>query len=213
MAIKVLCYPDPITYEQGLKVQESLVSEKKAGSLTSDYLMILEHHPVITIGSTGSFKNVLVSEKYLRRRGIALYTSDRGGDVTYHGPGQIVGYPIIDLNKYQVDPGWYVHRLEEMLKRTIGYFGLDGSSIPHYPGVWVKGNKIAAIGVSIKNGISSHGFALNVQPNLKHFSLIVPCGLKTKEATSMHSLLGSDCPSTEEVKKVLINEFLNVFTI
>lgn len=213
MAIEVLSYPDLVSYEQGLKLQESFVSQKKAGSLTSDYLMILEHHPVITIGSTGSIDNVLVSEKYLKCQGIELYTSDRGGNVTYHGPGQLVGYPIIDLNKYQVDPGWYVCRLEELLKRTIGYFGLEGSCIPHYPGVWVNGKKIAAIGVSIKNGISSHGFALNVQPNLKHFSLIVPCGLKTKEATSMHSILGSDCPSTEEVKKVLINEFLKVFKI
>jgi lipoate-protein ligase B len=212
LAIEVLCYPDPITYDQGLKLQETLVSGKKTGSLRSDYLMILEHPPVITMGSTGSFENVLASEIYLRRRGIELYASDRGGDVTYHGPGQLVGYPIIDLNKYKVDPGWYVRKLEEVLKRTISFFGLEGSIVAHYPGLWVMGKKIAAIGVSIKNGISYHGFALNVRPDLKHFSLIVPCGLKAKGVTSMLSMLGSDCPSTEEVKKVLIDEFLKNFT-
>lgn len=212
MPIKVLSYPNPITYLHGLKLQESLLSRKNAGLLNSDYLIILEHQPVITIGSTGSCENVLVSEEQLKRQGIELHNTDRGGNVTYHGPGQLVGYPIIDLKKYQVDPGWYVSKLEELLKVTIGYFGIEGSCIPDYPGLWVKGKKIAAIGVSIVNGITSHGFALNVQTNLKHFSLIIPCGLKTKEVTSMSSLLGSDCPSTEEVKKVIVSEFKKIFT-
>lgn len=212
MTLIIKDYDCCLSYLTAATIQEKLLTEKLSGC-AEDFLLLLSLKPVITLGASSKNEHILAPDLVLLREGIDVQLADRGGDVTYHGPGQLVGYPIIDLSSYQVDPGWYVRSLEELLKRTIAQFGLQGFSEPHYPGVWIEGKKIAAVGVSIKKGITYHGFALNIKPNLKHFSFIVPCGIQNKGVTSMEALLGTDCPSIETVKTVLVNEFVEVFNM
>ncbi len=212
MTLIIIDYKYPISFTAGTAFQEMLVGEKLNGC-EDDYLLLLSHNPVVTVGAGSKKEHIVASELLLHREGIDIQHADRGGDVTYHGPGQLVGYPIINLNRFRVDPGWYIRSLEEVLERTILYFGLEGSSEPGFPGVWVGNDKIAAIGVSIRKGIAYHGFALNIEPNMRHFSYIVPCGLSDRGVTSMHSLLGSGCPSIETVKLVLTKSFLDIFNM
>src|SRR5689334_20644786 len=173
-------------YGEALELQQRLVAERKQG-LVPDHLLLLEHPHVITLGRNGHMENLLASDEVLARAGIAFYPTDRGGDVTYHGPGQLVGYPILDLRDRKRDVGAYVRALEQTIIDTLADYGIAAGRIPKLTGVWVGDRKIAAIGVHISRWVTSHGFALNVNTDLSYFQYIIPCGL-TRPVTSMAAL-------------------------
>lgn len=168
--------------------QLELHRERIAGR-APDTLILVEHEPVITLGRQGEESNLLVSEAELDARGIDLHRIERGGDITYHGPGQLVGYPIISLRERGLSVRAFVSGIEEALIQTAAHFGIAAARSPGFPGVWVDNYKLAAIGVAIRGGVSYHGFALNVSTDLTHFELIVPCGLEGKGVTSLSVLL------------------------
>ena len=174
-----------IGWRAATAVQEQLVAERKQG-LIPDTLLFAEHAHVITMGRNGHRENLLASEEVLSRSGIALEETNRGGDVTYHGPGQVVGYPILDLNGWKRDVHLYVRALEEVLIVTLAEFGIVAERAAGMTGVWTGGAKIAAIGVHLSRWVTSHGFALNVATDLSYFGYIVPCGLR-KPVTSMRA--------------------------
>ena len=194
-------------YGAALELQQRLVAERKQG-LIADQLLLLEHPHVITLGRNGRMENLLAGDEVLRRAGIAFHPSDRGGDVTYHGPGQLVGYPIVDLREWSRDVGAYVRALEQAIIDTLADFGIAAGRIPKLTGVWVGEQKIAAIGVHISRWVTSHGFALNVTTDLSYFQYIVPCGL-TKPVTSM-ARLGA-AADLQEVSRSLAAHFGRVF--
>jgi lipoyl(octanoyl) transferase len=198
-----------IRYTDALAIQQRLAEERKRGSGV-DTLLFVEHPHVVTLGRNAKEQHVLASEEILARSGIALYETDRGGDVTYHGPGQIVGYPILDLREWKRDVHAYFSGVEQALIDALATFRIDARRVPQrgYEGVWVDGAKIAAIGVHISRWITSHGFALNVETDLSYFKYIVPCGL-TKPVCSLRSL---GCPaSREEVMRAIAVSFASVF--
>src|SRR5229473_5298181 len=170
-------------YGEALLIQKDLVEKRKQG-LIPDQLLMVEHPHVITLGRNGHLENLLANEEVLTRAGIAFHHSDRGGDITYHGPGQIVGYPIFDLREWKRDVVAYVRAIEQALIETLADFDIAAERISGMTGVWTEGKKIAAIGVHISRWVTSHGFALNVTTDLSYFQYIVPCGL-TRPVTSM----------------------------
>ncbi len=172
-------------YAEAFALQQELVSQRKQG-LIPDQFLIVEHPHVITMGRNGDEGNVLASPEVLARSGIAFHQTDRGGDVTYHGPGQVVGYPIVDLREWKRDVVAYVRALEQVLIEALDEFGIKAGREEGMTGVWVSGRKIAAIGVHISRWVTSHGFALNLNTDLSYFQYIVPCGL-TKPVTSMEA--------------------------
>ncbi|MGA2946746.1 MAG: lipoyl(octanoyl) transferase LipB [Candidatus Sulfotelmatobacter sp.] len=190
-----------VDYATGLRLQQELVDLRKAEKI-GDVLLLLEHSPVITLGRNAKAANVIASTELLAQRGVELFECDRGGDVTFHGPGQIVGYPIFDLRGFATPDGKrktlgaveFVRRLEEVLIRTCADFAIATNRIASLTGVWTNHEaaqaKIAAIGVHISRLVTSHGFALNVNPDLSFFNLIIPCGITSKPVTSMQHELG-----------------------
>jgi lipoyl(octanoyl) transferase len=194
-------------YSTALELQRQLIAQRQQG-LIPDQLLLLEHPHVITLGRNGHAQNLLASAEVLTRAGIAFYPTDRGGDVTYHGPGQLVGYPIIDLREWKRDVGAYVRAVEQSIIDTLADYGISAGCIPKLTGVWVDDRKIAAIGVHISRWVTSHGFALNVSTDLSYFQYIVPCGL-TKPVTSMAAL--GVRASLEEVGQTLAAHFGRVF--
>ena len=223
-----------IDYATGLRLQETLVDLRKRDEIPN-VLLLLEHTPVITLGRNAERKNVLASDEFLHERGVELFECDRGGDVTFHGPGQLVGYPIFDLrsftdekgNRRTVYPVEFVRRMEEALIRTCLDYGIVTERVPGMTGVWTsptlakparvghprakEQGKIAAIGVHISRGVTSHGFALNVTNEpLEYFPLIVPCGIATKPVTSLEKELGN-VPSLDELAQKLTGHFGRVF--
>jgi lipoate-protein ligase B len=196
-----------IGYDEALKLQTELVAARKDGT-ASDHLLLLEHPHVITLGRNGHMQNVLASDEIMDRAGIVFCPTDRGGDVTYHGPGQLVGYPIMDLREWKRDVGAYVHGLEQALIDTLADYGIQAGRIPKLTGVWVGNAKVAAIGVHLSRWVTSHGFALNVNTDLSYFQYIVPCGL-TKPVTSMAQL--GVRASLVEVSKAFAAHFGQVF--
>jgi lipoyl(octanoyl) transferase len=175
-----------IDYASALQLQQQLATDRKQG-LIPDQLLLLEHPHVITMGRNGHLENLLADEDIMARAGISFHPTDRGGDVTYHGPGQLVGYPILDLRDWQRDVGAYVRAVEQTIIDTLAEYGIEAGRIPKLTGVWVGERKIAAIGVHLSRWVTSHGFALNVSTDLSYFQYIVPCGL-TKPVTSMAAL-------------------------
>jgi lipoyl(octanoyl) transferase len=173
-------------YGEAFALQQDLVEKRKQG-LIPDQLLIVEHPHVITLGRNGRAENLLASPEVLRRAGIAFHQTDRGGDITYHGPGQVVGYPILDLREWRRDVAVYVRSLEQVLIDTLAEFHIQAGRLAGATGVWVEGRKIAAIGVHISRWVTSHGFALNHSTDLSYFQYIVPCGL-AKPVTSMAEL-------------------------
>ncbi|MCJ7783637.1 MAG: lipoyl(octanoyl) transferase LipB [Desulfobacterales bacterium] len=198
-----------IEYQEAYNLQRTLHQQRVEGKI-SVVLLLLEHPPAITIGKSGTLDNVLVSRERLAQEGMSLFFIDRGGDVTYHGPGQLVCYPILDLRGRGKDIHSYVHNLEEVILRTLRDFSIDGDRDEGHPGVWVNEEEIAAIGLSLRRWVSMHGFALNVNIDLEHFSLINPCGFSDRRATSMSKVLGSHVPM-EEATLSLISHFWDVF--
>jgi lipoyl(octanoyl) transferase len=175
-----------LEYGRALEVQREAAQARKAG-LAGDQLLLVEHPHVITLGRKGQMSNLLASAEILERAGISFFPTDRGGDVTYHGPGQLVGYPILDLREWKRDVGAYVRALEQCIIDTLADYGIVSGRIPKLTGVWVDDRKIAAIGVHLSRWVTSHGFALNVSTDLSYFQYIVPCGL-TRPVTSMAAL-------------------------
>lgn len=196
-----------IEYASALKLQQQLASDRKHG-LVLDQLLLLEHPHVITMGRNGHLENLLADDDIMARAGIAFFPTDRGGDVTYHGPGQLVGYPILDLREWQRDVGAYVRAVEETIIETLADYGIEAGRIPKLTGVWVGERKIAAIGVHLSRWVTSHGFALNVSTDLSYFQYIVPCGL-TKPVTSMAAL--GVRASLDEVGAKLAVHFARIF--
>src|ERR1700680_1659300 len=172
-----------LSYADALAIQKDLVEQRKQ-NLIPDQLLMVEHPQVITLGRNGHAENLLASEEILARAGIDYQRTDRGGDITYHGPGQIVGYPILDLREWKRDVVAYVRAIEQVIMDALAEFGIQAGRLEGCTGVWVNGRKVAAIGVHISRWVTSHGFALNHTTDLKYFQYIVPCGL-TKPVTSM----------------------------
>jgi lipoyl(octanoyl) transferase len=193
-----------IAYGEALELQRQLVEERRADRVP-DTLLLLEHPPVITLGvkTRGERRHVLASPESLDEAGVAVYETGRGGDVTYHGPGQLVGYPILDLRPDRCDVHRYVRDIEEVLIQTTRSFGVEAGRSTGLTGVWVGRSKLAAIGVRISRWITSHGFAYNVAPNLEHFSWIVPCGLEDRGVTSLTALTGSEIRMSQVEDRVI----------
>jgi len=196
-----------VGYGEALAIQKELVEQRKQG-LIPDQLLIVEHPHVITLGRNGHRENLLASEEVLRRAGVEFHDSDRGGDITYHCPGQIVGYPIFDLREWKRDVVAYVRAIEQVIIDALAELNVSGGRVPGCTGVWVDGKKVAAIGVHISRWVTSHGFALNHTTDLRYFQYIVPCGL-TKPVISMQEL-GSDS-SREQVLAALSTSFAKQF--
>jgi lipoyl(octanoyl) transferase len=200
-----------VPYAEALELQKRLVEARKAGAIP-DQLLLLQHPPVITLGvkARSDRSHVLATPESLEEQGVELFETGRGGDVTYHGPGQLVGYPILDLRPDRCDVHRYVRDLEEALIRVAEAFGIHAGRVSGLTGVWVGHDKLAAIGVRISRWITSHGFALNVGTNLSHFDLIVPCGIRDRGVTSLDVLLGSEVPMPA-VEEAAIAAMASVF--
>lgn len=198
-----------VPYRAAAALQQKLVAERQRGRI-ADQLLLLEHPPVITRGVRAAADNVLASPAVLRRRGVELHDARRGGDVTYHGPGQLVGYPIVLLKPDRCDAHRYVRDLEEVLIRAVAEFGVRAARIPGLTGVWVGNDKLAAIGVRLSRWVTSHGFALNVATDLDDFALIRPCGLADRGVTSLARLAGARIPETAVAGSVA-RRFAEVF--
>jgi lipoyl(octanoyl) transferase len=199
-----------VPYLEGLELQASLVEERRAGA-RPDTLILLEHPHVITLGSTAHAEHVLLGDEERRLLGIELFETRRGGDVTYHGPGQLVGYPILDLKPDRKDLHRYLRDLEEVLIAALASLGVASHRRSGYTGVWTEGGKVAAIGVRVSSGwITSHGFALNVDPDLRYFGAVVPCGIRDAEVTSLAREIGRSV-RVEEVERAVVDAFAERF--
>ena len=200
-----------IGYAEALALQKRVVGARKAGAI-EDVLLLCEHPHVITLGRSGKRENLLASEHVLRQKGVEFHATDRGGDITYHGPGQIVGYPILNLAAIKRDVVWYVRTLEEAMIRATAEFGITAVREHGRTGIWVEvaedgsslatSEKLAAIGVHISRWVTSHGFAYNVSTDLRNFDLIVPCGIPDRKATSLEKLLGRNVEEKEVAPRI-----------
>jgi lipoyl(octanoyl) transferase len=206
-----------VEYEDGLQLMK-LFGEARRQGLCGDVLLLLEHPPVLTLGRAAVRANVIASDERLAEEGLGLFQTDRGGDVTYHGPGQLVGYPIFLLPEHRQDVRRYVRDVEQCMHRTLAEYGLSSLTIPKWPGVWLgpadspEARKIAAIGVHLSRWLTTHGFALNVNTHLPHFQLIVPCGIREAGVTSLQRELGHAVPLAEVEEKVA-RHFADVFEL
>jgi lipoyl(octanoyl) transferase len=216
-----------LEYGDAWKLQESLLLENthlksiasKSGkkALTTHHLLFCEHLPVYTIGKSGKIEHVLISQDELAKRNIGFYPTNRGGDITFHGPGQLVGYPIIDLEYFYTDIGKYLRSLEEVIILTIGHYGIRGERSKGETGVWLdsaipgKARKICAMGVRCSRWVTMHGFALNVSTDLTYFNSIIPCGIPDKQVTSLKQELGIEV-DLSEVKALVRKNFEDVFS-
>jgi lipoyl(octanoyl) transferase len=204
--------PGLTDYGEALELQRRLARARVSKELSDDVLLLLEHPRVITLGRGSSETNVRASSELLAEKGVEIHEIERGGDVTYHGPGQLVGYPIIDLTRQRQDLHWYLRQLEEALIRTLATYGIDGSRVPGYTGVWVEDRKIASIGVHVTRWVTFHGFALNVCTDLSDFQLIVPCGIEAVTMTSVENET-SGGHGIAEVSDEVARRFAEVFDL
>jgi lipoate-protein ligase B len=200
-----------VSYEKAYDLQKKFHKFRGEGRI-DDLLILLEHTPVITIGRKGKRDNVLVSEEFLQTKGIRVLEIDRGGDVTIHCPGQIVGYPILDLKFHGKSIHRYLRNLEEVIIRSLKAYGVDAQRIENYTGVWAGGRKIASIGIGIKGWVTFHGFALNINSDLSYFSLIRPCGFEGRMVTSLTEILGRTVDPAS-IRSYLIEHFGEVFNL
>jgi lipoyl(octanoyl) transferase len=208
----MLCHVEnfgAVDYGTALALQRQKVAQRKARTI-SDTLLLVEHPHVYTLGRNARRENMLISFERLQTAGAEVFETDRGGDVTYHGPGQLVGYPILDLTQHRRDVAWYMRSLEEVMMGVAADFGVNANRIPGLTGVWVGNEKLAAMGVHISRWVTSHGFALNVNTDLHYFEWIVPCGIPDKGVTSLARLLDRSL-SVEEVSKRVVAHFGRVF--
>ena len=210
--------PEPVVNEGSLTTKNSGLGTGNSEQKTQNYLLLVEHPPVFTLGKSGNINNVLLSEERLKERGIEFFRTNRGGDITFHGPQQIVGYPILDLEKFDTDIGHYLRNLEEVVILTLSDYGIKAGRSKGETGVWidpdVKGRerKICAIGVRCSRWITMHGFAFNVNTDLSYFNYIIPCGIQNKQVTSLQKELGKQMDFKEAKEKVKRN-FEKVFDV
>jgi len=203
------CDLDFIDYKEAWDLQKEVLTLRSGGKV-NDVLFLLEHPHTYTLGKVADKRNLISSKEYLEKNKISVYDIDRGGDITYHGPGQIVGYPIIDLKSWVMDTHKYLRALEEVIIETCAEYGVKGTRNPKYTGVWIEDRKIAAIGIKVSRWITMHGFAFNINTDLDLFNGIIPCGISDKEVTSLGKEINKDI-SISEVKEKLVNNFKNIF--
>jgi lipoyl(octanoyl) transferase len=211
MEKKILKYCDLgfIDYKEAWDLQQEIHKKRVSGEV-DDFLFLLEHPNTYTLGKTAHKENLIGSEDYLKKNQISVYDIDRGGDITYHGPGQIVGYPIIDLNNWYKDTHKYLRELEEVIITTCSDYELNSERNPKHTGVWIGDKKIAAIGIKVSRWVTMHGFAFNVNTDLNLFNGIIPCGIQDKSVTSMKQELNREV-SIQEVKEKLLKNFTELF--
>ncbi len=198
-----------VPYRAALDWQRQLADDRIAGRLTQDVLLLLEHPPVVTLGRNSR------AEHLLQPAGVDVFEVERGGDVTFHGPGQLVGYPILDLRAYKQDLHWYLRTLEQALIDALGILAIPAERNPGLTGVWTRGRKIASIGIHVKQWVTWHGFALNVTTDLTHFERIVPCGIRGVEMTSVERETGNEKRETlwDETVRAVVRGFERVFEV
>jgi lipoate-protein ligase B len=199
-----------LEYGKALEYQRAVARARISGEIPEDVLLLVEHPPVVTLGRSAKDQHLLASPELLAARGVELFEVERGGDVTFHGPGQLVGYPIIDLKRHRRDLHWYLRQVEEALIQAIGAFGIAGERSTGYTGVWTQGRKIASIGVHARDWVTWHGFALNVSTDLGYFDLIVPCGIQAVTMTSIAREAAS-AVTMADVERVVVDAFGAVF--
>jgi lipoate-protein ligase B len=199
-----------VPYGIALELQRDLARRRIAGEIDEDMLLLLEHPPVVTLGRTAKQGHLTASPERLRARGVEVYEVERGGDVTFHGPGQLVGYPIFDLKRHRRDLHWYLRQVEEALIIALAHTGIDAERNTGYTGVWTRGRKIASIGVHARDWVTWHGFALNVRTDLSFFDLIVPCGIPQVQMTSVTRELDRDV-AMDDVCTAVTQAFGQVF--
>jgi len=209
-------------YGDALALQRDAARARLSGALAEDVLLLVEHPPVITRGRSAKADNLIASPALLAARGVELFDVERGGDITFHGPGQLVGYPIVNLERHRPDLHWYLRQLEEVLMHALAAFGIAAARNPGKTGVWVDGRKIASIGVHARQWVTWHGFALNVTTDLSCFDLIVPCGIQDVVMTSVErELLGSAYPPhvalsptlLDDVRSRIVTAFASLFDL
>ena len=198
-------------YLKSWEMQRKLADARRDGRVP-DLLLLTEHPPTYTIGRRGTRNNLLIDDETLRDVGAVCYEVDRGGDITFHGPGQLVVYSIIDLGLTQRSVRRYVENLEKVVIKTLSHYGLQATIDPAYPGVWLDRDKIAAIGISIHHGVSYHGFALNIDPELRYFGYMIPCGIPDRGATSLRREIGREV-DMDEVAGLVVERFTEVFGV
>jgi lipoyl(octanoyl) transferase len=208
MSMLSVAHLGPTTYRDGLALQEALV-RARANGRTGDWLLYPDHPPVLTVGRSGSGESLKADPETLRKLGIEVFEVARGGDFTWHGPGQLVGYVVCDLSSRGRDLHRFLRDLEGSLIAALGEWGLAGEAIPGRTGVWVEGEKIASLGVAVRRWVSYHGFALNVAPDLSFFDLIHPCGLRGIHMTSVSSRLGAHAPGLDRAREVVARHLAN----
>jgi lipoyl(octanoyl) transferase len=186
-----------VPYEEALELQRELARERISGAIPQDMLLLLEHPPVVTLGRSAKSKNLVASADFLASRGVELFEVERGGDVTFHGPGQLVGYPIIDLKRHKLDLHWYLRQVEEALIRTLAEYSIPAERNIGFTGVWTKNRKIASIGVHARDWVTWHGFALNVTTDLSYFDFIIPCGIDGVTMTSIEREIPQESQSLQ----------------
>ena len=199
-------------YAEMLEIQRAAARARISGEIDQDMLLLVEHPPVITLGRSSKNAHLLANPEQLRARGVEVFEVERGGDVTFHGPGQLVGYPIIDLKRHKQDLHWYLRQVEETLIRALASFGIVGERVAKYTGVWTGGRKIASIGVHARDWVTWHGFALNVTTQLSYFDLIVPCGIAEVQMTSIARELGESIDE-KAVRAAVVNSAADVFDL
>ena len=209
MTALAVSFDAPLAYGEGIRIQEALL-EARAADAIPDVVLFLQHRPVVTLGNRGRREHLLLSETALHERGIELAHASRGGDVTYHGPGQLVMYPILRLGAHEADAHGYLWNLEEIAVRTADEFGVQAWRREGKNGAWTEAGKIAAIGFRLKRWVTLHGMSFNVDLDLSGFESIVPCGLVGEPVASLHTLLGETCPSVPDVKAAMARHFETV---
>src|SRR3982751_1998840 len=202
-----------VPYSEALELQRNIARDRISGAIPQDVLLLLEHPPVVTLGRAAKEKHLVASPEFLSAKGIELFETERGGDVTYHGPGQLVGYPIIDLKQHRQDLYWYLRKIEEALINALADYGVPGDRNTAYTGVWTRGKKIASIGVHARDWVTWHGFALNVTTDLSYFDLIVPCGINGVVMTSIARELGLEQVSIQDVRDRVSVKFAEAFDL
>lgn len=200
-------------YAEALELQRAIAAGRITGQISEDVLLLLEHLPVVTLGRASKSGHLTSSPEFLASRGVELFEVERGGDVTFHGPGQLVGYPIFDLRRHREDLHWYLRRVEEALIVALARCGIVAERNPGYTGVWTRGRKIASIGVHARDWVTWHGFALNVTTDLSYFQLIVPCGIDGVMMTSIEQEMPGRAPTISEAETVFADAFADVFAL
>jgi lipoate-protein ligase B len=209
----LVCDLGTMPYAAALELQRGVARSRIARTVDEDVLLLVEHPPVVTLGRSSKEHHLLATPALLAKRGVELFEVERGGDVTFHGPGQLVGYPIIDLKRHKQDLHWYLRKIEEALINALADYGIPGERNTAFTGVWTRGKKIASIGVHARDWVTWHGFALNVTTDLSYFDLIVPCGIDGVVMTSIGRELGLEDILMQDVRDRVTAKFAEAFDL